>query len=357
MRRGLMGWNPDELPQAALDARRARLQAAMARDNLDALVLYTNIVRPSAVCWLTGFTPYWIESLLLLPRDGATLLATALSKRVSDWVRATSRMEDIVNTPKPGTAIGARLAAWGAQRVGVLELDALPAGLYDDIVAAAPAARLVDASALFAAERRQIDAAERGLLARADALALAALAQTDPAAVGDAGALAGLVEKHARLGAAEEAYVAIAGDLDRDRRLVPVARPVALAQRFAVRASVAYKGSWVRRTQSFARDAAGAQAYVRAVAWLDGVATSIEAGHPLAAQLAARLEQLPGTELKGFMAESSIGTYPLEVVAAPGTRGDYAPPAGSFMVLTIELNLGGMPWLGATPVMVASAAN
>src|SRR5262249_51552131 len=106
MRRGLMGWSPDELPQAALDARRMRLQAGLARADLDALVLYTNIVRPSAVCWLTGFTPYWIESLLLLPREGKTLLATALSKRVSDWVRATSRIEDIISTPKPGIAIG-----------------------------------------------------------------------------------------------------------------------------------------------------------------------------------------------------------------------------------------------------------
>src|SRR4029077_2490869 len=96
--------------------------------NLDALVLYTNIVRPSAVCWLTGFTPYWIESLLLVPREGATLLATALSRRVSDWVRATSRIEEIANTPKPGAAIGARLAAAAAHGVGVLECAWPPGG-------------------------------------------------------------------------------------------------------------------------------------------------------------------------------------------------------------------------------------
>src|SRR5437899_11279051 len=111
MRRGLMGWDEAELPKSALAARLARLRAAMALDGLDALLLYTNIVRPSAVCWLTGFTPYWIESLLLVPRDGAPMLASALSKRVADWIRATSQIEDIVNTPKPGAAIGARLAA------------------------------------------------------------------------------------------------------------------------------------------------------------------------------------------------------------------------------------------------------
>jgi hypothetical protein len=354
MRRGLMGWNPDELPQAALDARRARLRAAMVCDNLDALVLYTNIVRPSAVCWLTGFTPYWIESLLLLPRDGETLLATALSKRVSDWVRATSRIEEIVNTPRPGAAIGARLAAASARRVGVLEGDALPAALYDDIIAMAPAARLLDASALFAAERHHIDAAERALIARADALALAALAEIEVMAAADAGALAGLVEKQARLGGAEEAFIAIAPDLDRDRRLIPMSRPTPLAQRFAVRASVAYKGAWVRRTQSFARDAAGANAQARADAWLEKVLGALEAGVPLASQLADRIASLPGAALRSFMAESCVGSYPLEVVASSRAPAAAAPASGSFLVVTVELAVAGIPWLGAAPAFVAT---
>jgi len=349
MRRGLMGWDPDELPKAALDARRGRLQAAMAREGLDALILYTNIVRPGAVCWITAFTPYWIESLLLLPRDGETVLATALSKRVSDWVRATSQIDDIVNTPKPGAAIGARLAAGGAQRVGVLELDALPAGLYDDIAATAPAARLSDASALFATERRHIDAAERGLIARADALALGALAQVDLAQVKDAGTLAGLVEKHARLAGAEEAFIAIAPDLDHDRRMVRVSRPAPLAERFALRASVAYKGSWVRRTRSFARDAAGADAYARATEWLVQVAASIEADRPLATQLADRLAKLPGAELKSFLVESSFGSYPLEPIAGTGSPGGATPTVGTFLVLTVGLAIDGVAWLGAAP--------
>ena len=247
MRRGLMGWDEAELPRSVLTARLERLQAAMAHQGLEALILYTNLVRPAAVCWLTGFTPYWIESLLLVPATGRPMLATALSKRVADWIRTTAWLDEIVNTPKPGTAIGQRLA--GCKRVGVLELDALPAGLYDDMVAAAPSVELVDASAMFAKVRGGgVDDAERKLIEKADALAVAALAEVDASAT-DAGALAGVVEKHARLAGAEEAYIAIAPDLDLDRRLIQVSGPVPLARRFAVRASIAYKGAWVRRTQ------------------------------------------------------------------------------------------------------------
>src|SRR5205085_9707522 len=122
-----------------------------------------------------------------------------------------------------------------------------------DMVAAAPMVELVDAGAMFASVRTRIDDAERNLIEKADALAVAALAHVD-ASASDAGALAGLVEKHARIAGAEEAYIAIAPDLDLDRRLIQVSGPVPLSRRFAVRASIAYKGAWVRRTRSFARD-------------------------------------------------------------------------------------------------------
>jgi Creatinase/Prolidase N-terminal domain len=355
MRRGLMGWDEAELPRSVLEARLERLQAAMARQGLEALVLYTNLVRPAAVCWLTGFTPYWIESLLLVPATGRPMLATALSKRVVDWIRTTAWLDEIVNTPKPGTAIGQRLA--GCKRVGVLEFDALPAGLYDDMVAAAPAVELGDASAMFAAVRSGVDDAERKLIEKANALAVAALTQVDASAT-DAGALAGLVEKHARLAGAEEAYIAIAPDLDLDRRLIQVSGPVPLARRFAVRASIAYKGAWVRRTRSFARDPQGARAMASAEAWL--AQCRILDGLPLESQIAASLsgsrpvEYRPVEYLlrKSWMAESCRGTYPLEVVESSRSPSRGGLFAGTYLVLSVDLTVDDVPWLGAAPVFV-----
>src|SRR4029077_20638666 len=98
------------------------------------------------------------------------------------------------------------------------------------------------------------DDAERGLLAKADAIAVAALRQAESGKASDAGTLAGLVEQHARLAGAEEVYIAVAPDLDRDRRLNRTSQPTPLADRFAVRASIAYKGCWVRRTGTFVED-------------------------------------------------------------------------------------------------------
>src|SRR5437870_2621968 len=151
MRRGLMGWNAEELPVAVLDARLARLRAAMQKSRFDAFLAYTNNVRPSAVAFLTGFTPYWSDALLLVPKSGAPVFATALSKRVGEWIRTTDPVSEIVNTPKPGTLIGERLNSDPLiRRVGVLEFDTLPSGLADDLAAAAPAVEWVDGTALFA---------------------------------------------------------------------------------------------------------------------------------------------------------------------------------------------------------------
>src|SRR5262249_25685022 len=68
MRRGLIAHSKVELPDAAFDARQARLRAAMA--GLDALLVYTNNTRPAGVSWLVGFIPYWSEAMLVLPRSG-----------------------------------------------------------------------------------------------------------------------------------------------------------------------------------------------------------------------------------------------------------------------------------------------
>jgi Xaa-Pro aminopeptidase len=352
MRRGLMAWDEDELPVGILDARLARLRAGMAEHGLDALILYTNLVCPSAVSWLTGFTPYWSEGLLLVGRDGAPVFATALSKRVANWIRSVSPVGEILNAPQPGTALGARLAADATvRRIGFLELDAFPAGSCDDLTAAAPDCELVDATSMFAAARRGADAAEQGLLARADAIAVAALNQVDPDDVSDAGSAAGAVEKHARLAGAEEAYIAVAPDLAADRRMIRATPVLALGDVFAVRASIAYKGHWVRRTRTFARGAAARGRLARVDAWFADLMVSLATGTPLAQQIAARLPEVPYAGLVGWMAESCVASYPLQVISDRG----YMPAERDFLVLSVDLTIDGEPWLGAAPVIVGSS--
>jgi Creatinase/Prolidase N-terminal domain len=353
MRRGLMGWDADELPIGVLDERAGRLRAGMQKSGLDALLIYTNLVRPSAVAYLTGFTPYWSEGILLIGRNGQPTFATALSKRVANWIRSVSPVGEIVNTPQPGKVLGERIAREPAvQRVGVVEIDAFPAGPYDDLVAAAPGRAFLDATEMFAEVRRSIDNAAQRLLARAHVIAVAALDQVYAGKAGDAGSIAGEVEKHARLNGAEEAYIAVAPDLEADRRMIRAAPALTLGNRFALRASIAYKGEWVRRTRTFANDPAGRTLVARADQWFAELVRSIEPGKQLAQQMAAGVGQLRGAALVSWMAESTIGSYPLQVVADARSSGKMAPAERDFLVLTVGLTLDGRPWLGAAPAIV-----
>ena len=262
---------------------------------------------------------------------------------------STNPVSDVISTPRPGVLLGERLAKDDSvKRVGILELDALPAELSDDLGAAAPTIRWVDGSAQFAMVRRDIDPAEQQILMRSDAIAVAALDQVNTATTSDAGTLAGLIERHARLAGAEEAYIAVAPNLATDRRLTRVSKPIQLADRFAVRASIAYKGAWLRRTRTFAGD----HEVARADAWFEGVIRGIEAGKPISGQLAAHVEALSDATLEFWMLEGCVGSYPLSVIASSRMPGRDAPIEDGFFVLTIGLLLHGGHWIGTRPLIV-----
>lgn len=260
MRRGLIARSPAELPDAALDARLNRVRAAMARDNLDALIVYTNNTRPAGVSWLTGFVPYWSEALLVVPRQGEPVLVVALTFRVKSWIERTSRVADVIHTPRIGLEAGRRIAAQKPDAaVGVVDLDGLSVGIADDLIEGGPRLVLTDASALFAAARAPADATEFGLTAAAAAIACHALRQI-PHDGSHLGAMLAAAEAAARQQGAEEIYLAAAPDLACDHRLRRIEGDVACGTRFAVRASVAYKGSWVRFTQTFGCGPAASEA-------------------------------------------------------------------------------------------------
>jgi len=256
MRRGLISRSKAELPDAVLDARIARVRAVMGEAGLDALLLYTNNTRAAGVSWLTGFVPYWSEALLVVPRDREPVLVAALSYRVKSWIERTSRVAEVVHGPRIGFEAASMIAASKANAaLGVVDLDGLAAGIVDDLRRGGPRLMLSDATPLFAPLRAEADPAEIALAMKAAAIAQRALAQASGRGA-SLGEIVAAVEAQARSDAAEEIYIAAAPDLGRDRRLKRIEGEAALGESFALRATVAYKGTWIRLTRTFSRDGA-----------------------------------------------------------------------------------------------------
>jgi hypothetical protein len=335
MRRGLIARSKSELPDAVFDARLERLRAAM--HALDVLLIYTNNTRPAAVSWLTGFIPYWSEAMLVVPRDGLPVLVVALTFRVKPWIERTSRVADVIHAPRVGIETARLIAGRRADAaVGVADFNHLPVGIADDLREAGPRLALFDASDLFATARTPADPAEIMLTARASSIAAAALSRIDPR--DGTCAIVAAVERDARRSGAEEVYVALAPDLARDRRLLRIEGEPALGPRFSVRASVAYKGSWVRR-----------------VVTVDRAGTGSDAAQAGFADAVARLpSDSVLSRFSSFLVEGCWIAQPLEALMGSRVARQRPPVAGAIVSVQASIDVEGQPVNVGAPALIGA---
>lgn len=337
MRRGLISWSRAELPEAVLDARVAAAQAALAVAGLDALVVLTNPARTAGVSYFTGFVPYWNEGLLVVPARGRPALVSALSNRVVDWIGRNAHVASVASNPRIGIEAAAIVARTAPNaRVGVVDLPRLPVTVTEALASSGHA--LVDASDLMAGLRTPPDPAEIALAARAAHIARQALDAIAPGETDAARAVATLDGTARGLGA-EEVYPAVAADLSRSTRLVRLEGTAVLGEIAAIRASVAYKGVWVRLTRTLAHDRARAAA-------LDAAS----------ARFAAALARLPDTSglagLPAWLVEGCRTTVPLEPLAGSALGDQPRLALGSIVSVQATLEQDGVPILIGAPVLL-----
>jgi hypothetical protein len=342
MRRGLISHSKAELPDAALDARIARLRAAMVEARLDTLLVYTNNTRTAGVSWLTGFVPYWSEALLVVSRERPPVLVVALTYRVKSWIERTSRVAEVIHTPRIGLEAARLIAGWKPDAaVGVADLDGLSAGIADDLREGGPRLTLRDATALFVRLRGKADPAEIALAIKAASIAQEALS-TAPMSRPDLGDIIADVEARARTLGAEEVYMAAVPDLARDRRLRRIEGAAAIGERFALRATVAYKGTWVRLVRTFSRD---------------GTATLDEEA---ATRFAAAIAELPSERgFAGFtswLVEGCRIAQPLEALMGSRVAAPVSPLSGALVSVQAAIEIGGKPLLLGAPALIGEIA-
>jgi len=336
MRRGLIARSLVELPDAVFDARLGRVRAAMRAAELDALVIYTNNTRPAGVSWLVGFVPYWSEAVLVVPREGGPYLVAALSFRVKSWIERVSRVADVLHAPRIGLKAAQQIAAARPNAaVGVVDFDGLPSGIADDLREGGPGLMLRDASVLFAALRAVADPADIALATKAAAIGRQALA----AATGEnLNAMIAAVESEARRLGAEEIYVAAAPDLARDARFKRIEGEAALGKSFALRATIAYKGTWVRLVRSI------------------GEAAIIQEAAARFAQAVASLPDDRGfAGFRAWLVEGCRMAQPLDPLI--GSRlGDGRPPLpGALVSVQAALSVDGQAVLLGAPALIGQA--
>jgi len=266
------------------------------------------------------------------------VLVAALTYRVKSWIERTSRLAEVIHGPRIGLEVAKLIAAWkGDAAVGIADFDGLAAGIVEDLRRGGPRLSLSDATALFAPVRAEADPAEIALAMRAAAIAQRALAQL-PERGASLGEIIAAVEAKARTDGAEEVYTAAAPDLGRDRRLRRIEGEAALGERFALRATVAYKGAWIRLTRTFPRD--------------DAVRLQEEA----AARLAAAVAKLPRADgfagFSSWLVEGCRIAQPLEPLMGSRVATAHALAPSALVSVQADFEIEGRPLLVAAPALV-----
>jgi Xaa-Pro aminopeptidase len=342
MRRGLIAWSKAEIPESVFDARLARLRAAMAAEKLDALVVYTNNTRTAGVSWLTAFVPYWAEGLLVVPLSGDPLLTMAFSNRIVGWGKDVSHVARFEGGARPGIAAGKYLADCGAKHVGVVEFDGLRAAVVEDMTGNADGVALADATALFENIRTKPGSAEIALITKAGIIGQRALSLATGTEKMIGEALAS-VDHEARLLGAEEVYMAAAPDLDRDPRFRRMEGTAETGRSFALRATLAYKGHWVRVTRTYFRDKADEALADRA-----------------AASFSAAVAGLPNTDgfkdFRSWNVEACRVTQPLDPIMGSQIDEPRALAPGSIANAQALITIDGRTIALAAPILVGREA-
>ncbi|MEE2761496.1 MAG: hypothetical protein VYE18_08635, partial [Pseudomonadota bacterium] len=212
MRRGLLHWSKEELPESVFDQRVGRLRGGMEVAGLGAVLVYTNFPRPAAVSYLTHFVPYWNQCLLVVLPAGVPVLMVSLSKRVAGWITETAHVSDVICTPDIGGELVMLLggADLPSKDIGVVELDKSPHPIIQALIGADAGYRVSDASTLFAKARNPADEAEITLSAKAANMAAEALAS---AVSGSDDPDLASIERDIRCAGAEDVFMDIAPDL------------------------------------------------------------------------------------------------------------------------------------------------
>jgi len=144
MKRGLVTWDKSELPPEELASRLAVVHNVVRTKGLDALVLYSDVWRCNDARYLSNYMPYWNRAFVVVPRDEKPILLCSLSPRVYPWIKTVTVHETIIASPSPPASLFKLGAERGWKRLGICDLDGLPADLHAELTSGN--AELVDIS-------------------------------------------------------------------------------------------------------------------------------------------------------------------------------------------------------------------
>jgi Xaa-Pro aminopeptidase len=245
MKRGLVSWEKSELPPEELATRLASVHRVARKEDVDALVLYSDVWRSNDARYLSNYMPYWNRAFVVVPSGEKPILLCSLSPRVYPWIKTVTVHETIIASPSPAATLFKLCGERGWKRVGVCDLEGLPADLHAELTSGD-----LDIVDIPRGEIRPAPTdVEVRMHARAARMAREVLGQELSAAAGQTDhELTGRLERLLRRAGAEDVVVLVS-----DGQGAPVpARGAAVGPHTSVVVAIEYNGHWAKVTRNVA---------------------------------------------------------------------------------------------------------
>lgn len=141
LKRGCSTWDPKEVPQTEFQSRLDAVRGEMARQNLDALVIYGDNYSFADLCYLTNYFPKVRGGIAVVPRDGAISLLLNIGSRDVPFAKTLTWVEDVRASTNVGADGAKLLTEKGLEKAKVGLMDSgngFPLPQLEEINAALP---------------------------------------------------------------------------------------------------------------------------------------------------------------------------------------------------------------------------
>jgi Xaa-Pro aminopeptidase len=123
LKRGCSTWDPRQVPAGVFQARVDIVRKEMARQNLDALVIYGDNYSFADLCYLTNYFPKVRGGIAVVPRDGDVSMLLNIGSRDVPFARTLTWVEDVRASNQVGSD-GAKLVkekGFEKARIGLVD--------------------------------------------------------------------------------------------------------------------------------------------------------------------------------------------------------------------------------------------
>lgn len=133
MKRGLVLFDPAEIPADEWHDRVAAVQRELSDSGTDVALIYGDVSRSDDIAYLTNLCVYWNEGILAVPAQGQPVFLTKLSPRVHPWMRLISTVTEIRSGRSFAELVAKFLGPRDGGTVGLIEADLWPGAVAEEI--------------------------------------------------------------------------------------------------------------------------------------------------------------------------------------------------------------------------------